>query len=415
MFGGRRPENRTRAPRRRRILRVPSPGTRQSLVALALNSLTSFAAGACLSAITGTLRDLPGLLVLVPAAIGLRGNVFSALGSRLSTTVHLGTFRVSARRDSVFGQNVAASLVLTLGISLVAALGASVLVLTLGISDRPAVGDLVLVSILGGTIASVVVLAATVGLSVAATRFGWDLDNLVAPIVSTLADVLTIPALWVASLLVGIPVVSRSLTLALVAAAVVLSVLAWRTPLDTLRRIVRESGPVLTAAVGFSMLAGLALEKQLELFESVAALLILQPAFVSSAGALGGILSSRLSTSFQLGLIEPDLVPDRRAREAGLVVATLAVPVALFNAAGAHLVAVALGVRTPGLLPLLGVSVLAGAVVVAFVLAVAYYGTMAATRVGLDPDTHGIPIVTSTVDFVGAVALIVAVITLGVG
>lgn len=415
MFGGRRPENRTHAPRRRRILRVPSPGTRQSLVALALNSLTSFAAGACLSAITGTLRDLPGLLVLVPAAIGLRGNVFSALGSRLSTTVHLGTFRVSARRDSVFGQNVAASLVLTLGISLVAALGASVLVLTLGISDRPAVGDLVLVSILGGTIASVVVLAATVGLSVAATRFGWDLDNLVAPIVSTLADVVTIPALWVASLLVGVPVVSRSLTLALVAAAVVLSVLAWRTPLDTLRRIVRESGPVLTAAVGFSMLAGLALEKQLELFESVAALLILQPAFVSSAGALGGILSSRLSTSFQLGLIEPDLVPDRRAREAGLVVATLAVPVALFNAAGAHLVAVALGVRTPGLLPLLGVSVLAGAVVVAFVLAVAYYGTMAATRVGLDPDTHGIPIVTSTVDFVGAVALIVAVITLGVG
>ena len=415
MFGGRRPENRTRAPRRRRILRVPSPGTRQSLVALALNSLTSFAAGACLSAITGTLRDLPGLLVLVPAAIGLRGNVFSALGSRLSTTVHLGTFRVSARRDSAFGQNVAASLVLTLGISLVAALGASVLVLTLGISDRPAVGDLVLVSILGGTIASVVVLAATVGLSVAATRFGWDLDNLVAPIVSTLADVVTIPALWVASLLVGVPVVSRSLTLALVAAAVVLSVLAWRTPLDTLRRIVRESGPVLTAAVGFSMLAGLALEKQLELFESVAALLILQPAFVSSAGALGGILSSRLSTSFQLGLIEPDLVPDRRAREAGLVVAALAVPVALFNAAGAHLVAVALGVRTPGLLPLLGVSVLAGAVVVAFVLAVAYYGTMAATRVGLDPDTHGIPIVTSTVDFVGAVALIVAVISLGVG
>jgi len=49
------------------------------------------------------------------------------------------------------------------------------------------------------------------------------------------------------------------------------------------------------------------------------------------------------------------------------------------------------------------------------VLAVAYYGTMAATRVGLDPDTHGIPIVTSTVDFVGAVALIVAVISLGVG
>lgn len=414
MLGGRRPERRARAGRRRRLLRAPSSGTRQTLVALALNSLTSFVAGASLSAITGTLRDLPGLLVLVPAAIGLRGNVFSALGSRLSTTVHLGTFRVSARRDSVFGQNVAASLVLSLGISLVAALGASVLVLALGVSDRPNVGDLLLVSILGGMIASVVVLAATVGLSVAATRFGWDLDNLVAPIVSTLGDVVTIPALWVASLLIGVPVLSQSLTVALVAVAAVLSAFAWRTPLDILRRIVRESAPVLTAAVGFSMLAGLVLEKRLELFESVAALLILQPAFVSSAGALGGILSSRLSTAFQLGLIEPDLLPDRRARETGLVVATLAAPVALFNAVGAHAVALVLGVRSPGLLALLGVSLLAGLVVVAFVLAVAYYGTMAATRVGLDPDTHGIPLVTSTVDFVGAVALILAVVALGI-
>jgi mgtE-like transporter len=50
----------------------------------------------------------------------------------------------------------------------------------------------------------------------------------------------------------------------------------------------------------------------------------------------------------------------------------------------------------------------------AFVLAVAYYGTVAATRTGLDPDTYGVPIVTSSVDFVGALALIVAVVMLGI-
>src|SRR4051812_24836294 len=79
----------------------PSGDTSQSLVALALNSTTSFVAGMILAAITGTLDQLPGLLVLVPAAIGLRGNVFSALGSRLSTAIHVGTFRFSARADSV--------------------------------------------------------------------------------------------------------------------------------------------------------------------------------------------------------------------------------------------------------------------------------------------------------------------------
>ena len=90
-------------------------------MALALNSTTSFVAGTILASITGTLDQLPGLLVLVPAAIGLRGNVFSALGSRLSTAIHVGTFRFSARGESDLAQNVAASMVLTLTVSLLRA------------------------------------------------------------------------------------------------------------------------------------------------------------------------------------------------------------------------------------------------------------------------------------------------------
>ncbi len=35
-------------------------------------------------------------------------------------------------------------------------------------------------------------------------------------------------------------------------------------------------------------------------------------------------------------------------------------------------------------------------------------------RVGVDPDTYGIPVVSSIVDFVGAVALIVTISLLGI-
>jgi len=35
-------------------------------------------------------------------------------------------------------------------------------------------------------------------------------------------------------------------------------------------------------------------------------------------------------------------------------------------------------------------------------------------RLGLDPDNHGIPIVTSSLDFLGAVSLILAIVILGV-
>ena len=392
-----------------RLLR-PSGDTSQSLVALALNSSTSFVAGLILASITGTLDQLPGLLVLVPAAIGLRGNVFSALGSRLSTAIHIGTFRFSARADSVLLQNVAASMVLTLSVSLLLAMGAKALAVALGLMPA-SLGDLILVAVLGGALASLVVLGATLLLTLGAVRFGWDLDNLVAPIVSTLGDVLTIPALWVAAQLVGLPYVTPSLTLLLVAATVVSLAMTWRARRTVLRRIVWESLPVLTAAGVLSMLAGVALEKQLEIFNTYKALYLLELAFVSSAGALGSILSNRLATGFQLGTMEPESRPDRAARQATTAVLALAVPVMLFNAVGAQVVAVLTGQTTPGLARLVVTALVAGAATMLFVVTVAYYGTLAAFRVGLDPDSYGVPLVTSSVDFVGALALVVTLIS----
>jgi mgtE-like transporter len=391
----------------------PWGDTTQSLVALALNSTTSFVAGTILAAITGTLEAVPGLLMLVPAAIGLRGNVFSALGSRLSTAIHLGTFRFSARRDSVLVQNVAAAMVLTMAVSVLLALAAKGLGIAVAIDPLPApLLDLALVAVLGGLLASLVVLGATLLLTLGAVRFEWDLDNLVAPIVSTLGDVLTIPALWVAAQLLHIRLVAQGLSVLLMLATIVVFGMAWRAPLPTLRRVTRESLPILCGAAGLSMLAGLTLQSKLGVFNRYKALYLLELAFVSSAGALGGILSSRLATGFQLGTMDPDTRPGRAARRAALAVAGLAVPVMTFNAIGAHLVAVAFSQSTPGLLRLLVATAVAGVFTIAFVLAVAYYGTLAAFRVGLDPDNYGVPLVTSSVDFVGALALVITLISL---
>ncbi len=54
------------------LLGPTSGAARQSLIALAFNSTTSFVAGLVLVSITDTFRRLPGLLVLIPAAIGLK-------------------------------------------------------------------------------------------------------------------------------------------------------------------------------------------------------------------------------------------------------------------------------------------------------------------------------------------------------
>src|SRR5205814_1424310 len=101
-------------------------GVGQGLAALLVSSAGDLLAGLTLGAITHTLEDLPGLLVLVPAAIGMRGNIFGALGSRLGTAIHTGEFSLTRRRDTVVGQNILASLTLTLSISFALAVLATV-------------------------------------------------------------------------------------------------------------------------------------------------------------------------------------------------------------------------------------------------------------------------------------------------
>ena len=398
-----------------RLIGPDATAFRQSLVALFLNSATSLAAGAFLGAITDTFEDMPGLLVLVPAAIGLRGNIFSAVGTRLSTSIHTGTFRFSARRDTVLGQNVSASVALTLGVSVVLAFVAKGIAVALDIEHTMPVGDFLVISVAGGALASIVVLGATMGMAGGAVRYGWDLDNVSAPTVSTLGDVLTLPALWLATGLVGISIVTPVLAVALAAVALTALVLAWRSRLDELRRIVRESLPILSVACAISAMAGITIEKRIDSFAEFPALLVLLPAFLSSSGALGGILSGRLGSKLHLGLVPAQPMPSREARRDIALVAALALPVFLLNGVGAHLVAVALGQDSPGVADMLAVTFAGGVVLVAFVLAVAYFGTVAAFRFGVDPDTYGVPVVTSSVDFAGAFALVLAIAALGVG
>jgi mgtE-like transporter len=399
--------------RSRALLGPDAAGVRQSLVALGLNSTTSFIAGAFLGSIIETLERYPGLLVLVPAAIGLRGNIFGAFGNRISTSIHAGSFRWSMRGEAVLGQNVLASMLLTMAMSLALAVVAKTLAVGMGLADSIDLLSMSTVSIAGGVLGSIVVLAAALGMTGGAVRYGWDLDNVTAPLVSTLGDVLTLPALYLATLLLGISVVTPTIGAVLVVASLVLLVAGWESSTDGLRRIVRESVPVLVVAGCVSAGAGIALERSFHRFEALPALLVLVPAHLSSSGALGGILSGRLSSKLFLGLVGPDARPNREARQDIALVVALALPVYAFNGLGAHWVARALGEASPGLGQMLAASLIGGTLAVVFVVTVAYYGTIAAYRTGVDPDTYGIPVVSSSVDFVGAFTLILAIALLG--
>jgi len=60
------------------------------------------------------------------------------------------------------------------------------------------------------------------------------------------------------------------------------------------------------------------------------------------------------------------------------------------------------------------IAIVAGLVATALASVVAYLAAAATYRFGLDPDNHGIPIVTSAMDFLGAAALVAVIALFGV-
>jgi len=395
------------------VVRSDPAGVAAGFAALVVAAITGIAAGLTLGSITDTLEERPGLLVVVPALVGMRGNVYGALGSRLGTAIHTGTFQLSTRRDTVVGQNLLAASALSVFVSLcIAVIGKGVAV-AFGLTGTISIPDLVVIAVIGGLVPSVIVAAITVGVAAASVRRSWDLDNVSATLVTAAGDVVTLPLLFVATGLAGVDVVTPVLAAVCALVGIGGLVVAVRARLPLLRRIVRESLPVLLLAGVIDCLAGVLFEKRLTSFFAFPVLLVLVPPFLSLAGSLGSVLSARVASKLHLGLVDPGRFTLRPVGEDVLLVGAYALPIfgllALGAAGAGHLADLA----SPGLVELVEVVALAAVVAVVFTVGLAYVSAVAAFRLGLDPDNQAIPIVTASLDLLGAFAIIFAVVLLG--
>ncbi len=94
--------------------------------------------------------------------------------------------------------------------------------------------------------------------------------------------------------------------------------------------------------------------------------------------------------------------------------ALLAIPVFTLVAISSQIAAAVFGLASPGVLNMIGISLIGGAIATFFALFIAYYGSIATYRLGLDPDNYGVPLLTSSMDLIGAMALIVGILILGI-
>ncbi|MFB6161080.1 MAG: magnesium transporter [Haloferacaceae archaeon] len=171
---------------------------REALPALSASLVGGLVAGVVLGGMRAELEALPGLLVLVPALLATRGNVYGSLGARIATALHQGM--VEPRLTAVDDRLVrAATAALANGLlaSAFAAVAVVAVLTALGgpVASLPALLGVALVAgLLSGVTLTLVIVTAVF----AGYRRGHNPDTLVGPLVTTTGDVFGVLFLLVA-------------------------------------------------------------------------------------------------------------------------------------------------------------------------------------------------------------------------
>jgi mgtE-like transporter len=405
-------------PRRaRRLLgfwRAERRTFRQGLVALTLSTAAGFVAGLTLAHLSNTLDDLPGLLVLIPAAAGMKGTIFGAIGARLGTASATGLLEPHLRHGGVLYRNVYVAIVTTFSSALWLAVLSRLVSAAFG-QPSISIWQLAVISIVGGALGSVLILLITLSLSVLSIRRGWDLDSVATPMVTALGDMTTLPSLFLASLLVRGEGTGLAAGLVCIGVAVYATIRAYTVGDGVIRRIVVEMTATILLTPILDVLAGTLMQARQPQLLAVPVLLALIPPFVSQAGALGGIFTSRITSKLQIGVITARGRPEAPAVVDASVVLGLSLLVfALIGTIGYALGALTGlgGMPSPGLL--IGGTLLAGVIVTPITIVAGYYLAVVTYRFGLDPDNQSVPIITSLMDLTGVACILFVMTSLGV-
>ncbi len=358
---------------------------------------------------------LPALIILIPPSIGLRGNIYASLGSRLSTYLHTGRIEPKFEVNPIITENIHSSTFLLLVLSIFNGFVSAEIASALGLHPFTfdLVLNLILISVLAAFLSAIFMVPTTLALAIGSYKWGWDPDNLTAPLITLMGDVVTLPLIFASVDVVF--AMSLSFKLTSVAIIVLATLILYRLSKGEIGwRVVRESLPILVACALVDFGSGTILGKEVEGLITVAGILTIIPAFLEDGGAMGGILASRFSSMLHLGLLEPKLIPERDVLRSfgimhflGLVIFTL---VGIFG----QIVNYTLSIPTIPTIYMVATTVVAGQLLTALLNFMAYYFSILSFMRGIDPDNVGIPLITSLMDVLGTGCLILSLKLFGI-
>lgn len=158
-------------------------------------------AGIIFSGMTNELEMIPGLLVIYPGVLGLRGNISSTLGSRLGSAIHLGLVTDLDRHNPELMNNISGSLILSVITAFILGILGHFVTLALGF-ESAGVFKLTLICVISAFTSGVLLSFVAALLAVGMFRFGFDPDNVVTPSIATIGDIVSMLMLFLSAKLV---------------------------------------------------------------------------------------------------------------------------------------------------------------------------------------------------------------------
>lgn len=388
----------------------------ETFTALFICAIGDLIAGILLSGMTGTLEMLPGLLVLIPGAIGMRGNIFGALGSRLGSNLHIGTLTPELKRSPILNQNIASAIILTIIMSIFLAFAAKAFCMLLGFSSI-SLAEFTVISVLGGIFSGALLLPATILISIKSYENGWDPDNVTTPLIAASGDLFTIPSILLAVYIL-LAIRNGYVETVLFIIFIIIGIMGFIYGIKRgthLKKIIIHSTPTLFLSSIFGTTAGTILNGSFSTILGNPSILALVPLFSGESGDMVSILGARLSSGLHIGSIESSLRPSGGALRNFAIIIILAVIIYPLIGVLAYMGSFLTGAESIALGKMIFISTSAGLMLTPFMLLIAFYLNAMSYRKGLDPDNIVIPLSTSLTDPVANTFLVMMVIfTLGI-
>lgn len=175
---------------------------KESLVSEVLSISGGTLAGLFL--VSGAMQDLlgtfPGLLIMVPGFLGLRGNILGAVSARVGTGLHTGLIEPKITLKGDVALNFAASLLLSVFVNTL--IGVLAYLVSVTLSMDAVLWQLVVVGALSGALASAIVGPFTIILTILVFRKGIDPDSVMGPLVTSVGDITAVICLFIAAVVV---------------------------------------------------------------------------------------------------------------------------------------------------------------------------------------------------------------------